>query len=101
MLIGRLQRNLADHGETLSDADRHDAEAALSTARSAMEGSDRKALDQAIEQLSQVAMKIGAQADKAQAGKEQAGPQGTSSAKPDGKVVDAEFEEVGDDRKSA
>jgi molecular chaperone DnaK len=69
-----------------------------------MEGNDAEALKKASERLSQVAMKIGEQMYKAQ-------QQAEAGAKPetaqtdagprDEKVVDAEFEEVDDKKKSA
>jgi hypothetical protein len=64
-----------------------------------MDGSDEDALKVVIDHLSQASMKIGEAASTGQAGTGSS-PEGHSSGKPDGKVVDAEFEEVGD-RKSA
>jgi molecular chaperone DnaK len=78
-----------------------------------MESNDPAALKQSTERLSQAAMKIGeamykeqaaAQAAGAagQAGAAGAGPgagPGASGGKPDEKVVDAEFEEVDENKK--
>jgi molecular chaperone DnaK len=78
-----------------------------------MEGTDSEALKQATERLSQAAMKIGEAMYKSQQANEAAeaaaaagaaagqhGPQG-SGAKPDEKVVDAEFEEVDEKKKKS
>ena len=75
-----------------------------------MEGTDAAALKQATERLSQAAMKLGEAMYKAQ----QAGPRprtatgqagpgqpGRRCAKPDEKVVDAEFEEVDEKKKKS
>ncbi len=111
-LIHQVDKNLKEFGDKLSTQERGEADAALAAARSAMEGSDIAALKSASDRLSQAAMKIGEAMYKAQqeatgaagpgAGPG-AGPQSGAggSGKPDDKVVDAEFEEVDDKKKSA
>jgi molecular chaperone DnaK len=67
-----------------------------------MEGTDADALKAAADRLSQAAMKIGEQMYKAEAAAAPGGDAGPhASGKPDDKVVDAEFEEVDDKKKSA
>jgi molecular chaperone DnaK len=99
-LVDRVQRSLAEHGAAMSGQDKIDADRAISAARSAMDGDDHGRLKTAIEGLDKVAMAIGQAAQTSQ-------PRGATSAsgepgrsegpgKPDAKVVDAEFEEVGD-----
>jgi len=115
-LIHQVDKNLKEYGDKLSAQERGEAEAALEAARSALEGSDIAALKSASDRLSQAAMKIGEEMYKAQqaaagAGGPGAGPDGGPGAgpqsgaggpgKPDDKVVDAEFEEVDDKKKSA
>jgi molecular chaperone DnaK len=111
-LIHQVDKSLKEHGDKLPAQEKGEAEAAMNAARSAMEGTDGEALKQATERLSQSAMKIGEVMYKAQqaeqaadataqaggAGGQQGGPQG---AKPDEKVVDAEFEEVDDKKKKS
>ena len=106
-LVHQVEKNLAEHGDKLPAQDKGEAEAALAAARSAMEGSDAEAIKSATERLSQAAMKIGEAMYKAQA--EPAGAQAETEPQPgassgsarDDKVVDAEFEEVDDKKKSA
>jgi molecular chaperone DnaK len=105
-LIHQVDRNLKEHGDKLSAQDKGEAEAALAACRSALEGNDLDALKSATDRLSQAAMKIGEAMYKAQqtsgAGPDaSAGPQAGGAAKADEKVVDAEFEEVDDKKKSA
>ncbi len=114
-LVHQVEKNLKEYGDKLSAQDRGEAEAALAAARSAMEGTDAAALKSATDRLSQAAMKIGEAMYKAQqaaagSGGPGAGPgagpvpgrsAGGGSGKPDEKVVDAEFEEVDDKKKSA
>ena len=99
-LVHQVEKNLKEHGDKLGDQDKGEAEAAIAAAKSALEGTDTEAVKQATERLSQAAMKIGEamyKAEQAQPGAE--GPQAGPGAKPDDKVVDAEFEEVDDKKK--
>jgi molecular chaperone DnaK len=103
-LIHQVDKLLKDNEGKIAAQDKGEAEGALAAARSAMEGSDLAALKQATERLSQSAMKIGEAMYKAQG---DAGPGGPGAAPGGGqqaggeKVVDAEFEEVDDKKKSA
>jgi molecular chaperone DnaK len=106
-LIHQVDKNLKEHGDKLSAQDKGETEAALAACRSALEGSDADALKSATDRLSQAAMKIGEAMYKSQQGPGPgpdagAGPQpGAGGGKADEKVVDAEFEEVDDKKKSA
>jgi molecular chaperone DnaK len=104
-LAHSTEKSLKDNGDKLSDPVKAEVEAAIAAAREAGKGNDVEALKAATETLSQVAMKIGeaiygAQAKEAGAAPEtdMGGAQGPSSAG-DEKVVDADFEEVKDDKK--
>jgi molecular chaperone DnaK len=102
-LVHQVEKNLKEHGDKISAQDKGEAEAALAAARSAMEGTDADALKAAADRLSQSAMKIGEQMYKSQAeaGAAPGADAAQASGKPDDKVVDAEFEEVDDKKKSA
>jgi molecular chaperone DnaK len=109
-LTHQVEKNLAEHGDKLPAQEKGEAEAAMAAARSAMEGTDAAALKQATERLSQSAMKLGEamyksqQAEQAADATAQAGPgsgQQGPGAKPDEKVVDAEFEEVDEKKKKS
>jgi molecular chaperone DnaK len=102
-LVHQVEKNLKEHGDKVGAQEKGEAEAAVAAAKSALEGSDTEALQQASERLSQAAMKIGeamykAESAAASAGGGEAGPQAQQG---DDKVVDAEFEEVDDKKKSA
>ena len=114
-LIHQVEKNLKEHESRISAQDKGEAEAAINAARSAMEGTDADALKSATERLSQAAMKIGEAMYKAQqeAGAS-AGPgpgpdasggpgagSGPAGGKADDKVVDAEFEEVDENKKKS
>jgi molecular chaperone DnaK len=108
-LVHQVERNLAEHADKLGAQEKGEAEAAVAAAKSALEGSDHEALKQATERLSQAAMKLGEAMYKAQGagaagGEPGAGP-GPGAAPgaggPDEKVVDAEFEEVDENKKKS
>src|SRR6201747_622329 len=97
-LIHQTEKTLADGGDKVSAQDKGEAEAAVSAARTAMEGSDGAALKSATERLSQVAMRIGEAMYKAQADAAGAAASGGPGAAPGAggpggsdHVVDAEF----------
>jgi molecular chaperone DnaK len=109
-LIHQTERTISEAGDKVSAQDKGEAEAAIAAARSAMDGKDLATLTSASERLSQVAMRIGEAMYKAQAAAGAAAgaapggdaPTGGASTGPGGEhVVDAEFEEIDDKKKSA
>ncbi len=106
-MVHQVEKNLQEHGDKVGAQQKGEAEAAVAAARTALEGSDPEALNQASERLSQAAMKIGEAMYQAQ--QEPGPPPGgegpsdgaASSGGPNEKVVDAEFEEVDEKKKSA
>jgi len=96
-LVHSSEKTIRENGDKIPAAEKAEVEAAIVTARTAMEGQDIDAITQANESLSQLAMKMGEALYKAQAAAEQQGAAGAAGAggtKPNDKVVDAEFEEV-------
>ncbi|WP_431304677.1 molecular chaperone DnaK [Sediminicoccus sp. BL-A-41-H5] len=92
-LVHSTEKTIRENGDKVPADERAAAEALITEARGAMESGDADAINAAAEKLSQAAMKIGEAMYKA----EQAAPQGEAgpeAAKPNDKVVDAEFEEV-------
>ncbi|MBB5694199.1 molecular chaperone DnaK [Muricoccus pecuniae] len=108
-LVHSTDKALKDNGDKLADAERGEVEAALSAARSALEGEDAEAMKAAGERLSTASMKIGEALYKAQAeAAAKAGPEGEAGSNPGAgpgagpggsKVVDAEFEDVDPSKK--
>jgi chaperone protein dnaK len=100
-LIHSVKKSLTDYGDKLDAAEKEKIEAALKEAEEAVKGDDKAAIDAKAEALGTASQKLGemvyAQAQaEAQAGE---GAQAESSAKKDDDVVDADFEEVKDDKK--
>jgi molecular chaperone DnaK len=106
-LVHQTEKNLSEHGDKLGAQEKGEAEAAIAAVKSALEGTDAEAVKSATERLSQAAMKIGEAMYKAEAAQAQAagapgGDAGPHAGGPkDDKVVDAEFEEVDEKKKSA
>ncbi len=98
--VHSVEKNIADHGERLPPGDKAEAEQAIAAAKSALAGSDTAALTAASERLTKAAMKIGEAVYKAQ-NEAGATPGEEPAGNPGEKVVDAEFEEVDDRKKSA
>ena len=99
-LVHQTEKTLKDNEGKVSAQDKGEAEAAIAAVRSALEGSDLEAIKSATERLTQVAMRIGEAMYNAQAEAGAAQP-GAETAAPGDKVVDAEFEDVDDKKKSA
>ena len=100
-LIHSVKKSLTDYGDKLEAAEKEKIEAALKEAEEAVKGDDKAAIDAKAEALGAASQKLGemvyAQAQaEAQAGE---GAQAESSAKKDDDIVDADFEEVKDDKK--
>ena len=117
-LVHQTEKTLSENGDKVPAAEKSEAESAIAAVKSALEGSDLDAVKSATERLGQVSMKIGEAMYKAgaadAAGAAGAGepPHGASSgpgAAPGGqggghgseRVVDADFEDIDDKKKSA
>jgi len=101
-LIHTTEKALAEHGDKVSSAEKLAIETAIAELRSALEGEDASDVQAKTQSLAQASMKLGEAMYKAQAGGGAEGAETASeSSGGDEGVVDAEFEEVSDDQKSA
>jgi len=104
-LVYSTEKSLAEHGDALEAADKAQIETDIAALKTALEGEDADAIKSATEALSQSAMKLGEAMYKAQqeAGEAPdmggADPTGGSQQADDATVVDADFEEVDDEKK--
>jgi molecular chaperone DnaK len=96
-LIYTTEKSLKEHGSKISEADRSAIERAIADLKEVLDKEDVAAIQSRTEALSQAAMKLGEAMYRAQQAGSGAGTSGTSSR--DSGVVDAEFEEVDDDKK--
>jgi molecular chaperone DnaK len=109
-LIHSVEKNLSEYGEQIGAEDKTAIETDLQALKDVKDGEDLEAIQQKVEALTQSSMKLGEAMYKAQqqdAGMGDGmgdggdpGAGGGQGAADDG-VVDADFEEVKDDKKSA
>ena len=102
-LINETEKNLKEHGDKVPEADKNKISADIEELKKVKDGDDIEAIKSKTETLVQSSLKLGEAIYKQnpQAGAEQPNPSGEepSSDKKDEKVVDAEFEEVDENKK--
>src|SRR5271154_3368642 len=95
-LIHSTEKAMAEYGDKVGAADKMAIEAAIADLKGVIDGDDASAIQAKTQALTQVAMKLGEAMYKASAGAE--GAEAPSENPADEGVVDAEFEEVSDDK---
>ena len=105
-LIHTTEKQLAEHGDKVSDDIKSEIEKAIAEAKTAVESGDADEMQQKTAALTQAAMKLGEAMYKAQqaetegAAGAEAGASGTTEQPGEGEeVVDAEFSEVDEENK--
>ncbi|GAB4233287.1 MAG: molecular chaperone DnaK [Methyloligellaceae bacterium] len=102
-LIHSTEKTLGELGDKVSDADKSTIEEAIKELKTALEGDDNDAVKAKLDALAQASMKLGEamyQAAQAEGGAGGDGADGSGGAASGGDedVVDADFEEVKDDK---
>ncbi len=101
-MVHQVEKTLKENGDKVPADAKSEAEAAVTAAKSALEGDDADTLKQANDRLTQVAMKMGEAMYKAQSEAAPADAAGAPGSAAQGeKVVDAEFEEVDEKKKAS
>jgi len=103
-IIHTTEKNLKEHGSKISDADKKAIETGISDLRNALKGTDTEEVKKKTQALVQSSMKLGEAVYKSQqkdAGKKDTKQNQDSKNKNQNKenVVDADFEEVKEDKK--
>ncbi len=104
-LIHSTEKTLKDLGEKVAEAARSAVESAIEALKKVIEGDDTEEIKAKTTELAQAAMQLGEQAyksEQAEGGTAGGGEQASSGSGTAGDedVVDADFEEVDDDKKS-
>ena len=103
-LIHSTEKSLKEHGDKVSEDDKNNIQTALDNLRQAITDENTEQIKTKTEALTEVSMKLGEAMYKAaqdnQAHQPSETPQSSSSAE-EAKVVDAEFEDLDNDRKQA
>jgi molecular chaperone DnaK len=94
--VHSTEKAMAEHSDKVSPEDKTAIETAIADVKAALEGDDAEAISAKTQTLLQASMKLGEAMYKAQAGEAEG-----EAPKADDGVVDAEFEEVDDEQKSA
>lgn len=94
-LIHSTEKNLAEHGDKVSDDIKSGIESDIAALKTALEGDDAEDITAKTTALSQSAMKLGEEIYKTEQAEGGADPAENAD---DGEVLDADFEEVDDDK---
>jgi molecular chaperone DnaK len=99
-LIYTTEKNIGEYGDQIPEEDKATIEADLAALKEAMEADDVEAIKTTTGTLTQSSMKLGEAMYKAsqEGGEDGPAPEDAAAAPEDG-VVDADFEEVDDDKK--
>ncbi len=97
-LLHSTEKNLKEHGNKVSDADKKAIETASANLRNALKGTDVEEIKKKTQDLVQSSMKLGEAIYKSQQGAKPTESEASKDKKEEGKkddnVVDADFEEV-------
>jgi molecular chaperone DnaK len=105
-LVHATEKSVKEHGDKVDPTTVEVIELSLKTLKEAMEGDDAEAIKARIQDLTEASMKLGEAIYKAQA-EEMAANEGAgegaepSGAAQDDDIVDADFEDIGDDDKKS
>ncbi|HMN73201.1 MAG TPA: molecular chaperone DnaK, partial [Rhodoblastus sp.] len=100
-LIHSTEKSVAEHGDKVSDADKSVITAAIDDLKSALAGEDAEAIKAKTNELTQAAMKLGEAMYKAQQASAEGAAAGGQPQGAQDDVIDAEFKDVGDDKKKS
>ena len=105
-LTAQIEKDLKENSDKVGADDKAAIETALSAVKEAMKGDDSEKIKSSTQALMQASMKLGeaiyASGKQAAEGDDDAGPEGGATAgKGEDNVVDAQFEEVKDDKKKS
>src|SRR5690554_1818388 len=98
-LVHTTEKTLADAGDKVSAAEKSEVESALNDLKAVKDGDDLEAIRSKTEALAQVSMKLGAAMYQQGDAGAQAGESTAESGPAEEGVVDADFEEVDDNKK--
>ena len=100
MIIHTTEKNLKDHGSKISENDKKTIESGISDLRNALKGTDTEEVKKKTQSLVQSSMKLGEAVYKSQQKEgSKKETQQNQSSKGKENVVDADFEEVKEDKK--
>ena len=106
-LVFQVEKNIKEHGDKISPEDKSKIEADLKDLKEALEKNEIETIKQKTQDLTQSSMKMGEAMYKDQQSSDAPGAEqpkqedNTSETKSDDDVIDADYEEVDDDKKAS
>ncbi len=106
-LVFQVEKNIKEHGDKISSEDKSKIEADLKDLKEALEKNEIETIKQKTQDLTQSSMKMGEAMYKDQQPSEAPGAEqpkqedNTNETKSDDDVIDADYEEVDDDKKAS
>ncbi len=104
-LVAQIEKDLKEHGDKVAAADKSALETALAAAKDATKSDDAEKIKSTTQALMQASMKLGeaiySSGKQATEGGEPGAQDGAQSGQGGDNVVDAQFEEVKDDKKKS
>ncbi|MCG9728840.1 molecular chaperone DnaK [Shewanella sp. Isolate13] len=98
-MVHATKKQIEEAGEALPADEKEKIEAAMANVETAVKGNDKEAIEKSTQELMEASSKL-MEIAQAKAQAQQGQPEGEAkAAKPEDDVVDAEFEEVKDDKK--
>ena len=99
-MVHQTEKNVVEYGEKIDAAEKQAIDQAIESLKDALKTEDVADIQQKTQALMQASMKLGEAMYKAQQGEGDAGGQSADAADANEDVVDAEFEDVDDNKKS-
>ena len=100
-LIHSTEKSLKDYGDKVSEDDKQAIEGAIATLKTSLEGDDAEDIKAKTQTLAETAMKLGQAMYEAAQASEGADAEGGAQASSKDDVVDADYEEIDDDKKKS
>jgi molecular chaperone DnaK len=100
-LIHSTEKSVAEYGDKVADSDRSAITAAVETLKTALGGEDAEHIKAKTNELAQASMKLGEAMYKAQQASAEGAAGGGQPHGAQDDVIDAEFKDVGDDKKKS
>ncbi|WP_449414820.1 molecular chaperone DnaK [Ochrobactrum teleogrylli] len=100
-LIHSTEKSLKDYGDKVSEDDKQAIEGAIAALKTSLEGDDAEDIKAKTQTLAETAMKLGQAMYEAAQASEGADAEGGEQASSKDDVVDADYEEIDDDKKKS
>ena len=98
-IVHATRSSVKEMGDKITDEERQNIDAAIASVEEAIKGDDKEVIESAIEKLSEAGQVIHQKAAEQAQAEEAGAAEGNEGSEGNDDVVDAEFEEVDEDKK--